>query len=126
MQRKVLIVDDSATMRNMLKAAMNELDFEIHTAEDGDKAMKSVVLHEFDIILTDINMPNVDGIELIRMIRGNAKNGGKPILVITTEGGEAAKQAGKSAGANGWIVKPCDPEVLKRAVGKLCGISAAA
>lgn len=126
MQRKVLIVDDSATMRNMLKAAMQELDFDVHTAQDGEKAMKSIELYDYDIILTDINMPNVDGIELIRLIRGNDKNGAKPILVITTEGGDAAKQAGRDAGANGWIVKPCDPEILKRAVSKLCGFSAAA
>jgi len=126
MQRKVLIVDDSATMRNMLKATMLELSFEVHTAQDGEKAMKSIELYDYDIILTDINMPNVDGIELIRLIRADEKNGGKPILVITTEGGDAAKQAGRDAGANGWIVKPCDPEILKRAVSKLCGVNAAA
>lgn len=126
MQRRVLIVDDSATMRNMLKASMQELGFEVHTAQDGDKAMKSVELYPYAIILTDINMPNMDGIELIRLIRNHAKNSGVPVLVITTEGGEAAKQAGRSAGANGWIVKPCDPEALKRAVTKLCGLDAAA
>lgn len=126
MQKKVLIVDDSATMRNMLKAAMQEMDFDVHTAQDGDKAMKSIEMTEYDIILTDINMPNMDGIELIRLVRSSPKNGGKPILVITTEGGDAAKQAGREVGANGWIVKPCDPEILKRAVNKLCGLDAAA
>lgn len=126
MQKTVLIVDDSATMRNMLKASMQELDFDVHTAQDGEKALKSIELNDYDIILTDINMPNVDGIELIRLIRGNSKKSAVPILVITTEGGEAAKLAGREAGANGWIVKPCDPEILKRAVSKLCGISAAA
>jgi two-component system, chemotaxis family, chemotaxis protein CheY len=126
MQKTVLIVDDSATMRNMLKASMQELDFDVHTAQDGEKAMKSVELNTYDVILTDINMPNVDGIELIRLIRENPNNKSVPILVITTEGGDAAKLAGREAGANGWIVKPCDPEILKRAVAKLCGISAAA
>jgi two-component system chemotaxis response regulator CheY len=124
--RTVLIVDDSATMRNMLKASMQELQFDVHTAQDGEKAMKSLEQHEYDVILTDINMPNVDGIELIRLIRQGGKNKAKPILVITTEGGDAAKQAGRQAGANGWIVKPCDPDALKRAVQKLCGMSAAA
>ncbi len=126
MSHTVLIVDDSATMRNMLKATMQEIGFEVHTAQDGEKAMKSASMNVYDIILTDINMPNVDGIELIRMIREEGTNKDKPILVITTEGGDAAKQAGRSAGANGWIVKPCDPEVLKRAVSRLCGLDAAA
>ncbi len=126
MSKQVLIVDDSATMRNMLKASLGEMGFEVHTAQDGEKAIKSAQQHKYTIILTDINMPNVDGIELIRMIREDSQNKDAPILVITTESGDPAKQAGRDAGANGWIVKPVNPETLKRAVGKLAGIDQAA
>ncbi len=122
MTRNSLVVDDSATMRNMIKATMKDLGFEVDTAQDGEKALKSAQHNTYDIILTDINMPNMDGIELIRMLRDGGKNQAVPILVITTESGDSAKLAGREAGANGWIVKPFNPETLSRAVGKLCGI----
>jgi two-component system, chemotaxis family, chemotaxis protein CheY len=118
-----LVVDDSATMRNMIKATMKDMGFEVHTAQDGEKALKSSASNKYDIILTDINMPNMDGIELIRMLRGDGLNKTVPILVITTESGDSAKNAGREAGANGWIVKPFNPDTLSRAVGKLCGVT---
>jgi two-component system chemotaxis response regulator CheY len=122
MARTSLVVDDSATMRNMIKATMKDLGFEVDTAQDGEKALKSAQHNKYDIILTDINMPNMDGIELIRMLRDGGSNQTVPILVITTESGDSAKSAGREAGANGWIVKPFNPETLSRAVGKLCGL----
>jgi two-component system chemotaxis response regulator CheY len=118
-----LVVDDSATMRNMIKATMKDMGFEVHTAQDGEKALKSSSSHKYDVILTDINMPNMDGIELIRMLRSGGVNKSVPILVITTESGDSAKQAGREAGANGWIVKPFNPDTLSRAVNKLCGVA---
>lgn len=121
MPRTTLVVDDSATMRNMIKATMKDMGFEVDTAQDGEKALKSATHNKYDIILTDINMPNMDGIELIRMLREGGQNQGGPILVITTESGDSAKSAGREAGANGWIVKPFNPETLTRAVNKLCG-----
>lgn len=115
----MLIVDDSATMRNMIKAVVQEMGYIAHTAQDGEKAFRMCQSQNFTLIITDINMPNMDGIELIRVIRES--NNATPILVITTEGGDNVKQAGKAAGASGWIVKPFNPETLKRAIGKLCG-----
>ena len=122
--KTVLIVDDSATMRNMIKAVATEMGFEIHTAQDGEKAYRMCEHQKFDIVITDINMPNMDGIELIRLLRESENAKYTPILVITTEGGDNVKQAGKAAGASGWIVKPFNPDTLKRAVAKLCGMDA--
>ena len=119
--KKALIVDDSATMRNMIKAVMTEMGFDIVTAQDGAKAVKSAGTDKFDIVVTDINMPNMDGIELIRVLRDTDSMKFTPILVITTEGGDNVKKAGKEAGASGWIVKPFNPDTVKRAVTKLCG-----
>ncbi len=123
MQRQVLIVDDSPTMRNMLKAAMSDLEFECITAQDGEKALKMAQDKELDLILTDINMPNMDGIELIRILRDTVNTKFTPILVISTEGNDNIKRAGKEAGATGWIVKPFNPETLARAVKKVCNIT---
>jgi two-component system chemotaxis response regulator CheY len=120
--KTALVVDDSATMRNMIKATLNKEGFECITAQDGEKALKILGDQIVDIIVTDINMPNMDGIQLITELRKSPNAKFTPILVITTEGGQSTKTAGKEAGASGWIVKPFDPTVLISAVKKLCGI----
>jgi two-component system chemotaxis response regulator CheY len=122
--KHALIVDDSATMRNMIKAVVVDMGFDVTTAQDGEKAFRFAQSQAFDIVITDINMPNMDGIELIRVLRETETMKYTPILVITTEGGDNVKQAGKAAGASGWIVKPFNPETLTRAVAKLCGMAA--
>ncbi len=122
--KHALIVDDSATMRNMIKAVVADMGFDVTTAQDGEKAFRFAQGQAFDIVITDINMPNMDGIELIRVLRETETMKYTPILVITTEGGDNVKQAGKAAGASGWIVKPFNPETLTRAVAKLCGMAA--
>lgn len=122
MAKTALVVDDSATMRNMIKASMLDMGFTTDTAQDGEKAYRLAQSQSYDIIVTDINMPNMDGIELIRLLRDSETSKFTPILVISTEGGDSVKQAGKQAGASGWIVKPFNPETLTRAVTKLCGL----
>ena len=119
--KTALVVDDSATMRSMIKTVLSEIGFESITAGDGLKALKILGDKTVDIVITDINMPNMDGIQLIRELRATEGTKFVPILVITTEGGDNVKQAGKEAGASGWIVKPFNPETLNRAVTKLCG-----
>ena len=122
MSKIALIVDDSPTIRSMVKATLDRMNFECMTAQDGEKALKILGDKKVDVIITDINMPNMDGIELIRMLRGIENAKFTPILVLTTESGDNIKQAGKQAGATGWIVKPFKPEVLQNAVTKVCGL----
>lgn len=120
MTKNALIVDDSYTMRNMVSLTLKDANFNVKTAEDGVDALKVVDTDAFDVVITDINMPNMDGIELIRRLRKQPKFKYTPILVLTTEGGDEMKKAGKEAGATGWIVKPFNPETLMGAVNKVC------
>lgn len=122
MGRQALVVDDSYTMRNMVTLALEEEDFRVKSAEDGVDALKVVEDDDqYDVVITDINMPNMDGIELIKKLRATENFKYTPILVLTTEGGEDKKQEGKAAGATGWIVKPFNPDTLMAAVKKVCG-----
>jgi len=122
MSKWALVVDDSVTMQNMVAMALKEIGFEVVTASDGDEASKKAEKTEFNVVITDINMPNMDGIDLIRHLRGIPNCKKIPILVLTTESSDNAKNAGRSAGASGWIVKPFNPTTLKSAVTKLCGL----
>lgn len=123
MTKTALIIDDSPTMRSMVKVTMEQQEgFECVTAQDGEKALKLAKTHDFDVIITDINMPNMDGITFIREVRKLSNHKYTPILALTTEGGSDTKGKGKDAGASGWIVKPFKPEVLSNAVRKVCGL----
>ena len=115
----ILIVDDSTSMRQMVEHTLSSAGFTITSAEDGDVAlnlardkMEQSPGAGFDLVITDINMPNMDGITLIRELRKLADYQFKPILVLTTESGDAKKLEGKEAGATGWIVKPFVPAKL--------------
>ena len=119
MVKNALIVDDSATMRSMIKSVLEENGYQTLSAGDGAKALKILGQSTVDVIITDINMPNMDGIELIKELRRQKNSAYTPILVISTEGGENLKKAGKEAGASGWIVKPFKAETLTQALNKL-------
>lgn len=119
MPKRILVVDDSPTMRNLVKQSLQDNGFEISSAQDGKKALSEVKSNDFNLIITDINMPNMNGIDLIKECRDLPNHKNTPILIITTEGNEKTRSEGKDAGANGWIVKPFSPEVLVRAVAKL-------
>ena len=121
MVRNALVVDDSYTMRNMVSLTLKEENFEVATAEDGVDALEVVGDEKFDLAIVDINMPRMDGIELIKQLRNKPNFKYTPILVLTTEGGEDKKMEGKQAGATGWIVKPFNPDTLLSAVHKVCG-----
>lgn len=119
MAKRALIVDDSPTVRAMIKSVLQGEGFDTITAQDGEKAIKILGDETVDIVITDINMPNMDGIELVKELR-KAKNAMyTPILVITTEAGDNVKNRGREAGASGWVVKPFKPEVLVQALNKL-------
>jgi two-component system, chemotaxis family, chemotaxis protein CheY len=112
----VLTVDDSRTMREMLLAALKPAGFNIVQAEDGLQALDVLETCKPDVIVTDINMPRMDGYGLIGSVRSSGKHPGVPILVLSTESAAEKKQKARAAGATGWIVKPFDPAKLVDAI----------
>jgi two-component system chemotaxis response regulator CheY len=119
MPKRVLIVDDSPTMRQMVSFTLREANFDVLEAENGQDALQKVEGQKFDLILTDLNMPIMDGITFIRNARGLAGTKYVPILMLTTESQAEKKSEGKAAGATGWIVKPFDPPKLLAVIGKV-------
>lgn len=118
----VLTVDDSRTMREMLRAALADAGFEVLQAEDGQAGLDLLADCETpDVIVTDINMPRLDGFGFIEGVRRDPRHRATPILVLTTEGDADKKNRGRQAGATGWIVKPFDPQSLVAAVRRVAG-----
>ncbi|WP_419769768.1 MAG: response regulator [Candidatus Marinarcus sp.] len=114
---KLLIVDDSTMLRDMLNYALNEGGYsDVTEAIDGIDGLEKAKNALYDLIITDINMPNMDGITLIAELRKLPQYSSKPILVLTTERSDEMKVKGKAAGATGWIVKPFVPDQLLKAV----------
>jgi len=126
MGKKILAVDDSRTMREMVAFTLKDAGYEVIEAEDGKNALTVLNGVKVDAIITDLNMPNMNGFDLIRALRGNATYKFTPILMLTTEGDGSKKEEGKAAGATGWIVKPFNPEKLVEVVKKVCPLGAAA
>ncbi len=120
MARKILAVDDSKTMRDMVTFTLRQAGFDVMEAADGQKALDAMNGSKFDLIITDINMPVMDGITLIKNVRTGSNHRGVPILILTTESDDAKKAAGKSAGATGWLVKPFNPDKLIELVNRVC------
>lgn len=120
MTKKILIVDDSKTMREMVNFTLTGAKYHVIEAEDGKAAIELVKNTRVDAVITDLNMPNMNGFDLIRALRANPLFKFTPILMLTTEGDSLKKQEGKSAGATGWIVKPFQPEKLVEVVMKVC------
>ena len=115
----ILAVDDSASMRQMVSFTLKSAGFQVTEAVDGVDAWEKTVGREFDLVLTDQNMPRLDGIGLTRRLRENPKFRATPILILTTESSDQMKQAGRSAGATGWLVKPFDPSKLIEVIRKV-------
>ena len=114
---KLLIVDDSTMLRDMLNYALNEGGYtDVTEAVDGVDGLAKAKAADFDLIITDVNMPNMDGLTLIGKLRKISQYSKKPILVLTTERSDEMKARGKAAGATGWIVKPFVPDQLLKAV----------
>lgn len=116
MTKTILTVDDSRTMRDMLHLALSEAGFRVVQAVDGLDGLEALDSAQADVIITDINMPRMDGFGFIEGVRANDKHRGTPILVLTTESDVAKKQRAREAGATGWIVKPFNPEKLIDAI----------
>ena len=109
---RILAVDDSPSMRDMVRIALTSAGFEVTAAEMASEALELARKTGFDLVLSDVNMPVMDGIELIRALRAEAAYRHTPILMLTTEARPDRKKEGKDAGATGWIVKPFDPAQL--------------
>lgn len=116
---RILTVDDSASMRALLNAALSSEGFEVAQAEDGIAALEWLAFNEADLVITDINMPRLDGFGLIERVRAGSRHRDRPILVLTTESSDEKKQRARRAGATGWIVKPFDTEKLVAAVNRV-------
>ena len=120
MSKKVLAVDDSKTMRDMVGFTLRGAGYDVVEAEDGEDALGKLVGGAVNLVITDINMPRLDGIGLIKKIRSDPSHRALPILVLTTESESGKKDEGRAAGATGWIVKPFDPDQLLKVVQKVC------
>ncbi len=117
--RSILAVDDSASMRQMVSFTLRSSGYEVIEAVDGQDALDKLGSREVDLVLTDQNMPRMDGLTLIRQLRIQDRFKRTPILVLTTESSDEMKQAGRAAGATGWMVKPFDPARLLEVIGKV-------
>ncbi len=117
----ILVVDDSNTMRQMVTFTLTDAGHEVIEARDAMEAMQHLQGNKFDLVISDVNMPGMSGIELVKEIRANPDYKFTPILVLTTESQQEIKQRGRAAGATGWIVKPFNPEVLLSVLGKVLG-----
>ena len=116
MTKTVLTVDDSRTMRDMLMLALKDAGYRVVQAEDGVHGLEVLQAETPDIVITDINMPRMDGFGFIEGMRANPDHKATPVLVLTTESDAAKKQRAREAGATGWIVQPFDPVKLVDAV----------
>lgn len=116
--KKIMVVDDSTTIRNIIKNSLIS-DYEVCDAEDGVKALAAIPVNDpISLFLLDVNMPNMDGLELLKKIRELPSHKTTPALMLTTETKEEFRTQAKNSGANGWIVKPCEADKLLAVVKK--------
>jgi two-component system chemotaxis response regulator CheY len=118
MSKTFLIVDDSASMRQLVAFTIKDAGYDVLLAENGKDALEKMSRTKVDMVITDLNMPEMDGITFIRELRGKADYKFIPVVMLTTESQEAKKQEGRAAGASGWIVKPFSPSQLMEVVKK--------
>ena len=116
MTDKILITDDSNSMRQIVRFTLEEAGYEVVEASDGKKALEIMQDSKFNAMITDLNMPNLNGIDLIRSVRADEKHKFMPIIMLTTEFHDSKKQEAKLAGATGWIIKPFTRDQLLTAV----------
>ncbi|MDH5471419.1 MAG: response regulator [Gammaproteobacteria bacterium] len=118
---KILAVDDSSSMRQMVSFTLKGAGYDVVEAVDGQDALTKAKSQQFDLIVTDVNMPVMDGITFIRNLRAEANYKFTPMLMLTTESAADKKSEGKAAGATGWIVKPFNPDQLINTIKKVLG-----
>ncbi|MEW6563000.1 MAG: response regulator [Pseudomonadota bacterium] len=121
MAKTVLTVDDSSSIRQMVAFTLKGAGYDVIEATDGQEGLDKAKMKTVDLVLTDQNMPRMDGLTLIRTLRGMPAYRAVPILMLTTESGDAMKTQGRAVGATGWLVKPFDPQKLLEVVKKVIG-----
>jgi two-component system chemotaxis response regulator CheY len=119
MTKRILTIDDSKTIRDMLKFTLVDAGFEVLQAVDGQDGVEVFAKEPVDLVITDINMPKMDGYDVIRHIRGKSDDKSIPILVLTTESEVEKRNIARQAGATGWMVKPFDPEQMVATINKV-------
>ena len=119
MSARILVVDDSASMRQMVAFALTSAGFSVEEAEDGAVALGRAKGARFNAVVTDVNMPNMDGLSFLRHLKTTASYKFTPVIMLTTEGEDAKKAEGRAAGAKAWMLKPFNPPQLLDAVSKL-------
>ena len=121
MAKTILAVDDSASIRQMVALTLKGAGYDVVEAVDGQDGLDKAKSQSINLVLTDQNMPKMDGLTLIKSLRALPQYTTTPILMLTTEAGDAMKAQGKAAGATGWLVKPFDPQKLLEVVKKVIG-----
>lgn len=119
--QRILIVEDSATMRSLLASSLEDLEMPVKIVEAGSgfEALRFLPREDFDLVITDINMPDINGLELVSFIKKSEKYSSIPLIIVSTEGSERDREKGLGLGADAYLVKPFDPEALRRLVGDL-------
>ena len=121
MSKLIMTADDSASVRQMVVFTLKQHGYDVIEAVDGKDALVKLGSQKVDMLLTDLNMPNLDGIGLIKGVRGGTLNRLIPIVMLTTESQDSRKAEGKAAGATGWIIKPFKPEQLVAVIKRVLG-----
>jgi two-component system, chemotaxis family, chemotaxis protein CheY len=121
MAKTILVVDDAMTVRNLAKFALSKGGYTIIEAEDGQKGWDAVQANQVDLVISDLNMPNMNGLEMCKLIKGDARFKALPLFMLTTEASQEVALQGKEIGIMAWIVKPFVPEKLLGAVQKVIG-----
>lgn len=119
MAKTILAVDDSVSIRQMVAFTLKNAGYEVIEAIDGQDALDKANIHKVNLVLTDINMPRMDGLKLLELLRELSDYKAIPILMLTTESGDDMKAKGRAAGATGWLVKPFDPKRLLEVISKV-------
>ena len=120
MPKRVMIVDDSSTLRRMIERSLEECGFEVTSCASGKEAVEAARKTPPQVVVTDLNMPEFDGLALTRQLRSEQQTAKCPILILTTDNTAERKAEARQAGASGWVLKPFQPETLVRAINSVC------
>ncbi len=120
MNKTIMVVDDSASLRQVVRIALTQVGYDVVEGCDGRDALAKLTGQKIHLIISDVNMPNMDGISFVKEVKKHPQYRFTPIIMLTTESQETKKQEGQAAGAKAWVVKPFKPDQMLQAVSKLC------